>query len=450
MLSHFLFIYAFLSSAKSLTETHVESLIRHLATVNKPGPGYGVEFPFGRNGIQFLPEPDVERVGEHVTKVQIGAVAPALLELIKIGRPALPALLDHLSDSTSTQTLIPVRNPTWIGTERDPRIRSPLGQRIWSTMPNDWGMFDHYGEKKFGGSKYNVRVGDLCAIAVGQIVGRDLELISESPREARLTSPLVSPQIAIDIKNDWNELSETEHIKSLEFDVLHTRLPYLAPEPFKRLLSYYPNEATRFAATLLSRPIATLDSGGGISNWLSSEYTPDPFENLVHSIRPDLWMKVAAVDLSSWLLNSNPRAHAFALRIQKRLFPDLDPRHPSLVEFTDPGDVLEIVNETMKTPSDNLDKAIDSAFRKAVALPFEGYGDNDVLDDLAIASVERLSSKGYIEPYRTYLHKRANQLTPLPRYSTVPLRREELQRWAQVLDLRKLQLLNSQLRPTTP
>ena len=215
------------SNSQHVTSRHVEALVSQLKNASDPGPGYGTEFPYGFDGMQFLPtssNPVPMRARKPIA-------VPTLLGLIKIGRPGLPILLEHLSDSTPTKVFVRLKRPTWIGSERDQRARSPIAQRASCAMSNDLEIFDNFGDTEFLGRTYNLRAGDICYVVIGQMIGRDIGAVSVYPWEVALTSPILNPGLATEVTSTWTGLTEAEHIQSLEFDAFKRRFPVYRCNP---------------------------------------------------------------------------------------------------------------------------------------------------------------------------------------------------------------------------
>jgi hypothetical protein len=159
-----------------------------------------------------------------------------LRELVRRGVSALPNLLAHLDDSRPTRLLI--RAPSEIetvgglyyATEYDARKVAQTPERSLSN-----------GNQEEIQADYEVKVGDVCFVAIGQIVNRRLLAVRYQPTSlVFVNSPIRSPQLAKETRQDWHGLSEAEHRDSLISDLHDEKRYWLAESAFERLRFFYP------------------------------------------------------------------------------------------------------------------------------------------------------------------------------------------------------------------
>lgn len=150
--------------------THIKTLISQLAEVDKPDVGYSQTY----GGLAFLPVPGQEEAFVLTWTKHGQASSRALRELVAIGPEAMPFLLDALGDKTPTRLTfshsedgkLVVFGKTWFSDElprgnplnlRETRVARPRIEKAKESphVP-----------------KYTVRIGDLCFVAIAQIVGR--------------------------------------------------------------------------------------------------------------------------------------------------------------------------------------------------------------------------------------------------------------------------------------
>jgi len=191
--------------------------------------------------------------------------APDMAELVRRGAGALPALLDHLSDPRPTGIVFAVAPR--VGTGRtvvsgdDYDYRYPAGNR------QPAGVNTKGRPLLSGDGTYCVKVGDLCYVAVGEIVDRKLYVVDwyggggAWPRGAgigakisAIDSPVERPALAAAARTDWGGLTEKDHEQSL--------LDRIAPsvdgvqvdlEAVDRLLLYYPSSGLQVIKDVLRR-----------------------------------------------------------------------------------------------------------------------------------------------------------------------------------------------------
>ena len=167
-------------------------------------------------------------------------VAPQLRELVRRGIAALPELLEHLPDSRDTSVTVGghvLIEGRWFSNEYDPRDLPPETELPVIPHVPTW------TEQDFTGS-YTLRVGDLCFVAIGQIVNRRLYAVRYQPTSCLVVnSPVELPDLAEAVRNDWAGLDRTQHCQSLIHDLELQRDPWRAEEAWKRLSFYYPETA---------------------------------------------------------------------------------------------------------------------------------------------------------------------------------------------------------------
>lgn len=221
----------------------IKDLIARLATID--GEDYGLsEFV---EGEAFLPLPDVEKPDITVIDGHSRKVSGELKSLIEAGPDAIPFLLESLADRTPTKWVVkPGRwsamaavdwlegNPV---NEREMKLLAPLEKpaHIEATIDS-----------------YTVKVGDVCLVALGQIVGRPYRIARFSHNERVLTY-VVSPSDHLRIREQMCALwsGQPDPARTL-FDSL--LLDYATEGVFhgRSLDSWYPgSEYTRRAAMRL-------------------------------------------------------------------------------------------------------------------------------------------------------------------------------------------------------
>ena len=192
---------------------------------------------------------------------QISILAPELRELARRGLSALPALLEHVTDSRPIGMTLAIASPR--GSKMTPSV----------TLTDDYdsralpaqgtlGVNTRARTSFSGGDGYAIKVGDLCYVAIGQIVNRRLFVFSEvdcgfdehgkykvgGVMNARpfgfafIDSPVETPALAAAVRSDWSGLDRAAHAASLRADFAVDRD---GPGALARLLYYYPAEGRR-------------------------------------------------------------------------------------------------------------------------------------------------------------------------------------------------------------
>jgi hypothetical protein len=241
-----------------------------------PRPGGHATDPRVTALIDRLTEVSEQGVGSHATAWAGGFVAvdeefrfhggifgskkpvthPAMRELVRSGVAALPDLLDHLTDARPTKLVVEHKTPfggMWHGNEYDPRdpARPPAGVDTAAGL-SGWG--GHLDE-------YTVKVGDLCFVAVGQIVNRGLSVLRYQPSACLvINSPVQTPALAAATRKDWSGLTAEQHRQSLTKDALGGSR-WGACGALPRLLFYYPAAGEEVALKVLKVPSLTAREG---------------------------------------------------------------------------------------------------------------------------------------------------------------------------------------------
>jgi ankyrin repeat protein len=179
----------------------------------------------------------------------------AMLSLVKLGSKAVPALLDHLDDDRKTKIVIRNNGFGFFGISQDNGERAEDEQLKGN------------GEPK----QYTIRVGDLCYVALGQIVNRDYTAVQYIPSgNVAITSVPHSKKLRADLKRQWGRLTEKKHFESLAND-LNAKKPKendgARAGASLRLAYYFPKEYEPLAIGQLKTPtrefIATLHYAEG-------------------------------------------------------------------------------------------------------------------------------------------------------------------------------------------
>jgi hypothetical protein len=122
----------------------------------------------------------------------------ALRSLVEIGPDALPFLLEALEDRTPTKLRVEPGIITGFGSELAGNPLSPLERRVLSEeTPRD-------EDDEFLQQPYTVRVGDVCFVAIGHIVGRPYRAVRYQPTAiVIINSPLESKELRNRLRAIW-------------------------------------------------------------------------------------------------------------------------------------------------------------------------------------------------------------------------------------------------------
>jgi ankyrin repeat protein len=164
-------------------------------------------------------------------------------ELVKHGAAAVPLLLEHLTDKRRTKILI-TQGPGmfWIHEDEVKEGDKKAKKEMDAPGPRH--------------SAHAVTVGDLCYVALGQIVNRTYSAVSYIPSgNIGIMSPTHAPSIAKELRAEWGGLTPAKHRASLLADLMQRENNYRRIPAAKRLGYYYPEALAEPVIKLLKRPV---------------------------------------------------------------------------------------------------------------------------------------------------------------------------------------------------
>jgi ankyrin repeat protein len=388
----------------------VEQLIDALTQVADTDYGYSPSV----TGSIFLP---LDRHGQARAMLLYrgrAKSAPALRELVKRGAAAVPHLLAHLSDRRPTRIVIDHRN------EAGPMLF--LGEPV-----NRPPVFDESDlldglAGLFGGGReriHRVTVGDLCYVALGQIVNRDYAAFRYQPTAiVMVSSPTVSPSLRLSVRKEWEGLTPARHRASLIADLVKPADPDQRIGACKRLAYYYPDALEPWALKLLALPT----------------YDGCAVESFVQELRATTDARERRARFDAFVARHGPAARAGILR---QLFTaleqlEMDEDFARKVKEDEPPDDLP---RRLLVELCGLDRNVRSSRRpvcraleasEKVALVEEGLVHDDSVkvdqavrklllslredDTLALACMKRLAGRGYDADIERYCRRRLARL----------------------------------------
>ena len=239
---------------------NVKDLIAALAAFDRPDFGLSATL----SGDAFAPLPEQARAGAFLLTDHGVRTSDTLAALVALGPDALPYLLDALDDPTPTKVVLKhegVFGGMWHAAElplnpANPGEAAAAGARV--AKPRD--------EEKHV-TEYTVKVGDVCFVAVGQIVGRSYSAVRYQPTACVvLNSTASDPRLCAEVRAIWRSKEPpgrlfaslladyaTEGVfngRSLDGWGLGSRLQCGAA---LRLLYYFPKEAGPLLAVRLDK-----------------------------------------------------------------------------------------------------------------------------------------------------------------------------------------------------
>jgi hypothetical protein len=366
-------------SVEDLSKVPTEELISKLQEISQPSIGthptaWTTAFiaiddqPAFRGGILGSAKP---------------ATSPVMQELVRRGTASLPQLIAHLSDKKPTKQVIRPMMGNWFEEEYDPRSNDPSK---WPANVQCTRIgFHSTKERPSFSDPYTVKVGDLCFVAIGQIVNRHLSAMRYQPSLCLVVnSPVQTPALADAVKSDWSGLTPEEHRKSLEQDVVDTKFDR-SPEALKRLLFYYPDIGTPLAVRLLGRSIYEGFSVGRFLEKLLPEADPRIQDKCLATFRKEYgeayyagvereliqWANIPA----SETFPDSIKQRTFAQSLLSRLFPGVNPSEPPFIDAAEIGELQDILDAVATFHSAAIDQAVYALLKRA-ASEHPGYAED--------------------------------------------------------------------------
>jgi len=224
--------------------------------------------------------------------------SPALRELVTLGPEAMPFLLDALGDNSPTSIVITLNRglgEIWFGRELP----------INPANPAENGVSLDGSPRSPDIRSYTVKVGDLCFVAIGQIVGREYNPVRYQPTGCFV---LNSPPRDSGFRNQVRAIWRSHDARRKLFDSLwadyttigiangnsmdgYEYASELQCGAALRLLFYFPKETEALLASRLETLIVTKDTR-------SDEFKRRLLENGVRSenfVRAVSWSKVPRI-----------------------------------------------------------------------------------------------------------------------------------------------------------
>ena len=283
------------STAKAELDFQTETLIEQLPKISQIGYGYSAMF----SGSQFLPEPN----SSEVHTLLLGSEAPtnsAVLEnIVRGGVLAVPSLLKHLEDARETK--IPaISGMMWISFADE----YDYNRRVRTNAPTGVNRDDFQENHP---KSHVITVGDLCFVALGQIVNRNFNASRYQPSGGVIiSSPTYSKRLCEVVRADFEGLTEAKHRDMLVQDFTTPDYEDRRNNACRRIAFYYPQILEPLVLKQLAVPSCDVFK----------------IENLVRNkLYPNKSKEKRRTIYDGFLRTNGP---AYADGIREQLFEDLD------------------------------------------------------------------------------------------------------------------------------
>ncbi|HVU63740.1 MAG TPA: hypothetical protein VHC70_07175, partial [Phycisphaerales bacterium] len=237
-------------------QNRIRALIARLADIDSPYFGLSATL----TGAAFAPIESAARSDMLVLTDHRLKCPPAFRDLVALGPRALPQLLDALDDATPTKLSIPDGGPmsaAWF--DHEMYCANPLNKRecaAAASLPKVDAMTSEV-------SSYTLTIGDVCLVAIGQIVNRAYSAIRYQPTACVvINSPTHDPAFRKAVRDVWRSSDPNALFRSLLSDLSVEAIPRenlygwypidtLRCEAARRLLYYYPETTAPIIASRL-------------------------------------------------------------------------------------------------------------------------------------------------------------------------------------------------------
>ncbi|MCD4823453.1 MAG: hypothetical protein K8S55_02515 [Phycisphaerae bacterium] len=377
-----------------------EALIDKLPGVSEIGYGYSATF----SGSHFLPHSDSYQVHTLVLGSQPPMKSSTLDKIVRQGFTAVPLLLKNLDDSRKTK-VPPLKGKMWISFADEYDFNQRTRKEVPEGVNKDMlGMF---------GKEHTITVGDLCFVALGQILNRSFNATRYQPTGGLIVnSPTYSKRLCSVVRKDWQDLTEQKHRKLLAQDFLTPDHEDRRIGAYRRLAFYYPDDVESLVLKQLGIPT----------------FDVSKVDSFIRETLYSLKSKAKQKELFQRFVSRNGPASSDGILLQ--LFGDLDTQeadeqgrsHPPRKDKYDARNLLillygypkdvksdqapfadtwatseqaRFIKALVHDSSKKIDKAVYNIFQK--------IKDDDYL---ALACMNRLIDRGYGDEVKAYCKKR--------------------------------------------
>ncbi|MCA9217898.1 MAG: hypothetical protein KDB27_32735 [Planctomycetales bacterium] len=248
MLRTFLALVAsvFVTACPLVADDELNELIEDLAKVAEPGVGYSGYF----SGSRFLPYGDSEQLGTFVFGGTYRSESDTLRKIVAKGPGAVPTLLEHLSDARRI-AMEPLAGMMWM----DFPDEYDFNRRTRTKPPPNVNR-DMFDSNEKHPDSHAITIGDLCFVAIGQIVNRNYSATRYQPTGGLVVnSPTYSKRLRDALVADWSDLTAEKHRRLLIEDFEKPDHVARRIGAYWRLSFYYPDAVEPLVLRALEQPV---------------------------------------------------------------------------------------------------------------------------------------------------------------------------------------------------
>lgn len=240
-------------AAQPLSEKELTALIDQLADVSEGDIGYSASM----SGTKFLPLEASGNPGSMLLGQRAPQTSDTLKKLVEAGAAAAPLLVAHLNDARETK--IKLEHQGFMGTMMF-NDEYDFNVRVTPQAPPGINRDDWAGNDKHP-STHTITVGDLCFVALGQIVNRGFNATRYQPTAIIvINSPTYSEKLRDAITHEWTALTPQKHRAALLADLQKPDCEDRLTGAYMRLAYYYPDDPELEKAVLAKLARHTWDA----------------------------------------------------------------------------------------------------------------------------------------------------------------------------------------------
>ncbi len=389
----------------SPTADDLERLVDALADTHRAGIGFS---PW-MTGSQFLPFAETDQMHTGVLGAEPPAVCDELLGLVEAGPVAVPVLLKHLDDDRPT-AIEPVKAMMWMAFNDE----YDRNRRLVPEAPDGVDRDDTASAPE----PYRITVGDLCFVALGQIVNRSWSAVRYQPTGGLVvSSPVRSEALRDAVRAEWGKLDPAAHRASLLADMARPDHDGRRDGAYLRLALYHPDAVEEPVLAALAQPTWDVFAVDRLCKHLYRARSPEKrgeiFDAFVakHGAGARTGIEVQLYqDLDMADANREGRVHPpMAMKNEPReLLMQLYGQPESVTAADRPfvdgmarTDLARFVEVLVRDSSRKIDAAVLEVFRTLAAKNDDDY--------LAVRCMKRLAGRGHDGELAAYCHRRVGK-----------------------------------------
>lgn len=348
-------------------------LIAELVKAGGTGAGFSPYF----TGSQFLPLDDQAEFHTGILGAPRPEKDPVLTEIVKRGPKIVAELIKALGDKRATKIILKHEmgmGGMWHDSEYERNWRTAKPLKTKEDPARD------PTEIPDSIKEYTLCVGDLCFVALGQIVNRGFSAVRYQPTACIvLNSPVQTPVLRKWAEEEWASAEEASALKSsLLSDLSQPYWEDCRSGAYKRLAYYFPDAVDEPVLKFLQLPRYGEDAAWRLRDKLLALDRPEDWKEAYVEFAKAYG--VAAPDgLRRYLIgvyesgkgkyasDEHRKASEHARSVFKVLLPDFDPDKPYFPAYVGHSVYARFVNGLVFDSSEKVDQCVIDELKECIA-----------------------------------------------------------------------------------